>query len=448
MPDEHPGRGGSGAAAPAPGQTVEQMARPLTAAADLDPLLDRVGDARLVLLGEATHGTSEFYAWRAAITRRLVEEKGFTLLAVEGDWPDCFEVNRCVRLRPGAPDSPRQVLDGFRRWPTWMWANEEVAAFAEWLREHNAGRPADDRVGFYGLDVYSLWDSLRQLLGYVREHEPEHLEQATAALRCFEPYAEDATEYAYASRIAPTSCEGAVVELLTRLCRERARAPESDDPEARFSAEQNAAVARGAERYYRAVVRGSGESWNVRDTHMADTLDRLLAADLSTSPAKAVVWEHNTHVGDARATDMARAGMVNLGQLARERHGDDVVLVGFGTHRGRVVAARSWGARMQRMTLPPARAGSLEALMSERVGRDALFVFPRRDQPAWLTERRDSRAVGVVYSPSRERWGNYVPTVLGRRYDAFLHVEQTEALRPLHLEPERPGEADTWPWAV
>jgi erythromycin esterase-like protein len=424
---------------------VRELALPLRTPEDLDPLLDRIGDARIVLLGEASHGTHEYYAWRAAITRRLIEEKGFTLVAVEGDWPDCYQVNRAVRLRPGAPASAREVLEGFDRWPTWMWANEDVVAFTEWLRDHNAGRPEDQRVGFYGLDVYSLWESMQELLGYLRENEPEHLEQALAAWRCFEPYAEDAQQYAFASRFAPTSCEAAVVDLLTRLCQERGADVDGDDPEARFAAEQNAAVAAGAERYYRAMVQGSGESWNVRDVHMADTLDRLL----EFHGGKVAVWEHNTHIGDARATDMAAAGMVNIGQLARERHGaEDVVLVGFGGHRGGVIAGDAWGAPMRAMSVPPARAGSLEDLLHERVGVDALFVFPGGEQRRWLTSRLDHRAIGVVYAPSRERWGNYVPTVLGRRYDAFLYFEDTGPLEPLHLQRDDAPEQDTWPYAV
>ncbi len=425
---------------------VRALASPLTTPQDLDAVLERIGDARIVLLGEASHGTHEYYAWRAALTRRLVEEKGFGFVAVEGDWPECFEVNRCVKHRPDAAASPRAVLNAFDRWPTWMWANEEVVAFTEWLREHNAGRPEDELVGFYGLDVYSLWSSMRSLLDYLREHEPEHLDVALQAARCFEPYAEDAQDYAFASRFSPASCEPAVVELLTRLCQERTREVDDGDPEARFSAEQNAAVAAGAERYYRSMVGGQAESWNVRDVHMQDTLDRLL----EFHGGKAVVWEHNTHVGDARATDMSGAGMVNVGQLARERHGtDDVVVVGFGGHRGGVIAAPRWGAQMERMPVPPGRRGSLEALLHEALGEDSALVFPPRSQrPEWLHRRTDHRAIGVVYAPEREAWGNYVPTVLGERYDAFLWFEQTRPLQPLHLEPVAEGEAQTWPWAV
>ncbi len=429
---------------------IRSLASPLRSAADLDLVLERVGDARVVLLGEASHGTHEYYAWRASLTRRLIEEKGFGFVAVEGDWPECYEVNRCVRLRPGAAPSPRQVLDSFDRWPTWMWANEEVVEFGEWLRERNSRLPEEQRAGFYGLDVYSLWSSMRSLLDYLREHEPEHLDVALQAARCFEPYAEDAQEYAFASRLAPSSCEPKIVELLSRLCHDRARAVDGEDPEARFSAEQNAAVAAGAERYYRSMLAGRAESWNVRDVHMQDTLDRLLA--LHSRPgrrSKAVVWEHSTHVGDARATDMAAAGMVNVGQLSRDRHGrDDVVIVGFGGHRGGVIASRRWGEPMERMPVPPARSGSLEALLHGALGHDSVLVFPTHEQPSWLRRRIPHRAIGVVYSPERESWGNYVPSVVGQRYDAFVWLEQTRPLQPLHLEPEGSDEPQTWPWAV
>src|SRR5215207_2137777 len=410
---------------------VRALARPLGGEGDLDPLLERIGDAKIVAIGEASHGTHEYYAWRASLTRRLVEERGFRFVAVEGDWPDCYRVNRSVRLRPGAEEDPRDALDAFARWPTWMWANDDVVDFCRWLRGFNADRPEEQRVGFYGIDVYSLWDSMKGLIEWLREHEPQHVPTAMQALRCFEPFGEDGAEYAFASRFAPTSCEQAAVELLRSLCEQRGREEAATDPEARFSAEQNAAVVVDAERYYRAMVQGSAQSWNVRDVHMVDTLDRLLAH----AGDKAVVWEHNTHIGDAHATDMADAGMTNVGRLLRERHGtDDVVLVGFGGHRGRVVAAESWGAQMERMPVPPARARSLENLLHRALGQDALVVVPRGERPAWLDRRLDHRAIGVVYRPERERWGNYVPTVLGERYDAFIHLEETTPLQPLHLE--------------
>ncbi len=432
-----------------PVEDVRALARPLDTARDLDPLLERIGDARVVLVGEASHGTSEYYRWRAALTRRLIEEKGFGAVAVEGDWPDCYRVHCSVTA--ATAEQPRSALAAFRRWPTWMWANEEVAEFAGWLREHNSGRPEGRRVGFYGLDVYSLHDSLRAVRDYLREHEPEQLEAALSAMRCFEPYGEDPQSYAMATRVVPESCEDEVVRLLVAL-RRRAAGDEADDDtatddSAAFAARQNAEVAAGAERYYRAMVRGGATSWNVRDQHMADTLDRLLGHH--GTGARAVVWEHNTHIGDARATSMAAAGMHNVGQLLRERHGeDDVVLVGAGSHRGSVVAGDSWGAPMRVAPVPPAREGSAENLLHEAGLSRALFVHPSPDrQPGWLSQHLDHRAIGVVYHPESERYGNYVPSVLGRRYDAFLWFDRAEALHPLH-DDAAGGELEAFPSGV
>jgi erythromycin esterase len=432
------------------GTAPEELASPLQDAADLDPLLERVGQARVVCLGEASHGTHEFYAWRAALTRRLVDELGFDLVAVEGDWPDCYEVSCSVTGAPDAPEDPRDVLDGFGRWPTWMWANEEVVDFTRWLRHHNDRLPADRRVGFYGLDVYSLWESLREVMDYLREHHRDHLEAAIAACRCFEPYAEDPQAYARATRLVPGGCELEVVSMLSELLERHGGTPPTDGRDAAFAAEQNARAVVGAEAYYRAMVRGGPESWNVRDTHMADTLDRLLRHHESSrgeGRVRAVVWEHNTHVGDARHTDMADAGMVNVGQLVRERYGeDDTVLVGFGSHHGSVVAAPSWGAPLQRMRVPAARSGTTEDLLhGSRADDAALFVFPP-ELPDWAAEERPHRAIGVVYRPDAERWGNYVPTVLGRRYDAFLWFDETTGLQPLHDVEGVRGELETWPF--
>ncbi|HEX2773116.1 MAG TPA: erythromycin esterase family protein [Micromonosporaceae bacterium] len=421
---------------------VTGLAAPLNDPGDLDVLLDRVGDARVVMLGEATHGTHEFYTWRAAISRRLIEEKGFSFVAVEGDWPDCDRVDDSVRCRPDAPADPRAALAAFERWPTWMWANEEVVDFTRWLRARNAQMDEGERAGFHGLDVYSLWESLREILTWLREHDPEQVPAALAAYRCFQPYGEDAQRYALATRFVPASCEDEVVDLLVGL-RERAAA----DGAGRFGAWQNAEIVAGAERYYRAMVRGSRESWNVRDRHMDDSLDRLL--DHYGVDAKAVVWAHNTHVGDARATDMVDAGEVNIGQLARERYGaDQVVLVGFGTHRGTVVAGDEWGAQMEVMPVPSGRRYSLEDVLHAAAPTQALFVFPRDDRADLLTQELDHRAIGVVYHPERESWGNYVPTVLGDRYDAFCWIDQSQAVRPLHARPGSLTEPETFPSGV
>ena len=425
----------------------DQLASPLRNEADLDPLLDRIGEASYVLIGEASHGTHEFYAWRAALTRRLIEERGFDLVAVEGDWPDCHAVSCCVTGAPSAPDDPLEVLRAFDRWPTWMWANQEVLDFTRWLREHNMSRPEGERVGFYGLDVYSLWESLQAVLHYLREHEPGHADAAMEACRCFEPYAEDPQAYARATRLVPTSCELEVIRLLSDLLN-RDTGP-ADGRDAQFAAEQNARAAVGAEAYYRAMVSGGPGSWNIRDTHMVDTLDRLVEhhARSRPKPVRAVVWEHNTHIGDARFTDMTDAGLVNVGQLVRERHGeDDVALVGFGSHHGTVIAADEWGAPTRRMDVPPARSGSTEQRLHEELSEGAaLFVFP--EQPSgWLADKRGHRAIGVVYHPDAERWGNYVPTVIGRRYDALLWFDESSALEPLHGVRAHDGEQETWPY--
>lgn len=423
---------------------LRRIARPLADDHDLDPLLERIGDAHVVMLGEASHGTSEYYTWRDRITRRLITEKGFAFIAVEGDWPDCYTVNRFVKGYDGAASDAREVLHAFSRWPTWMWANEEIVALATWLRRHNAGRPPDRQVGFYGLDVYSLWDSMQAVLEYLDRIDPEAARTARRAYGCFDPYHDDAQEYAMATSVVPTSCEDETIAILREL---RRKAPQyaEDGREAYFNAEQNALVARNAELYYRTMVRGGSKSWNVRDTHMAETLERLLA--FHGKDAKAVVWEHNTHIGDARATDMAAAGMTNIGQIARETWGTgSVVLVGFGGYEGSVIAGSGWGEPMERMRVPPARAGSWESLLHSAVGDDLLMLTADLEGAAGFDAPRDHRAIGVVYHPARERFGNYVPTVMPARYDAFIHLERTTALHPLHMPTRLDGEApETYP---
>lgn len=421
---------------------LSHIARPLTATDDLDPLLQRIGDARFVLLGEASHGTHEFYTWRRQISERLIREKGFSFIAVEGDWPDCYRVNRYIKGYPDTEASARDVLHAFERWPSWMWANREVVELTEWMRHHNEAQPPERRVGFYGLDVYSLWESMDEVLQYLGRIDPEAARRARRAYGCFDPYEHDVQEYAMATALVPTSCEDETVAMLSEL---RRKAPEyrEDGREGYFNAEQNALVVRNAERYYRAMVRGGANSWNVRDTHMVETLERLMKHH---GPfAKAIVWEHNTHIGDARATDMARAGMVNVGQLVRQKWGDaDAVLVGFSSHRGHVIAGEEWGAPMQRMRVPEAREGSWEDTLHRALGEDRLLVF--NGEGPELTEPRGHRAIGVVYNPEAERWGNYVPTVLPLRYDALLYLEETRALHPLHMPEQEDGEApETYP---
>jgi erythromycin esterase-like protein len=425
-------------------ETIGIRAYKLDSADDLSPLLEWIGDAHFVLLGEASHGTSEYYTWRARLSQRLIREKGFSFIAVEGDWPDCYTVNRYGKRYPDSGTDAYSVLHVFERWPTWMWANWEVVALAEWLRSYNQDRAPGQQVGFYGLDVYSLHESLAALLDYIKENRPETLDAALQAIRCFEPFGEDVQSYARSTALVPDSCEDEVLDLLMGL-RERSY-PYAADPEAEFNAEQNAWVMVGAERYYRTMMRGDAESWNIRDIHMADTLDRLMG--YHGPQAKAIVWEHNTHVGDARATDMTDAAMVNVGQLVRERHADQgVVLVGFGSHRGTVIAGESWGAPMQRMRVPPAQPGSWEDVLHRAGAASKLLHRADLASLPGATASRGHRAIGVVYHPGREA-GNYVPTVLPERYDAFIYLDETQALHPLHVKPTSNEPPDTYPWGV
>ncbi|HZO89047.1 MAG TPA: erythromycin esterase family protein [Chthonomonadaceae bacterium] len=420
---------------------------------DLDPLLKRIGNARYVLLGEASHGTSEYYIWRAWLSQRLIQEKGFSFIAVEGDWPDCYQVNRYVKGYPDSGERARDVLHAFERWPTWMWANWEIVALAEWLRKYNANLPDEKKVGFYGLDVYSLWDSLEAVIRYLERVDSKAAEAARKAYHCFEPYAEDMQEYARATyHFVPASCQEEAVALLAEMRREMpALAPE--EREARFVAEQNALVVKNAETYYRTMIRGDRTSWNVRDNHMVETLERLMR--FHGPDAKGIVWEHNTHIGDARATDMARGGMVNVGQLVREaHHKDEVVLIGFSSYEGGVIASYEWGAPMQRMRVPAGRPGSWEDVLHQASAQDKLLLLTDGTlnadiQMGGFLEPRGHRAIGVVYDPDYEAFGNYVPTVLPLRYDALLYIDRTHALHPLHMEPYLGGEPpETYPWNV
>jgi erythromycin esterase len=427
-------------------ERVIAIAYPLRGPDDLDRLVARIGNARYVLLGEASHGTSEYYAWRAALSQILIQEQGFSFIAVEGDWPDCYRVNRYIRGDHGSGSSGREVLHNFERWPTWMWANHEVAELADWLRRHNDGLPENRQAGFYGLDVYSLWDSLFQVLAYLQQAHPERLPAARRAFRCFEPFGEDVQEYAQAANWLDESCEDEVVALLAELRRG------DRDRDDQFNAEQNAWVVRNAEHYYRTMVRGGPASWNIRDRHMAETLDRLMQR--FGPEAKVIVWEHNTHIGDARYTDMAQDGMFNIGQLVREEHfAEGVVLVGFGSHHGSVIAGREWEAPWERMPVPAAPTGTWEDVLHQATfptgERDKLLLFDEPDSLGPLAEERGHRAIGVVYHPEFEL-GNYVPTVLPKRYDAFLFLDETHALHPLHeVHARREGEVpETFPSGV
>ncbi|GAB3535452.1 hypothetical protein GCM10027443_24590 [Pontibacter brevis] len=414
----------------------------LTKEKDLDVLLEEIGDARIVMLGEASHGTSEYYTWRTAISRRLIQEKGFNFIAVEGDWPECYAVNRLIKDYKNAGSKIADVLQVYRRWPTWMWANWEVAALIEWLRDHNHLKSGKEKAGFYGLDVYSLWESLDQIVNYLESTDGQAAEAARTAISCFEPFNRDPQEYARATAFVPTDCEKEVIEMLQRVQSQRMY---SEDPESEFNTKQNALVAVNAEKYYRAMMRGGGNSWNVRDSHMMETLERLL--DFHGPDSRAIVWEHNTHIGDASYTDMADDGMFNIGQLARERYGrDQVRLVGFGTYQGTVIAGKAWGSPMQKMDVPPAVEGSWEDMLHRMSTDDKIILSKDLKNIPELQKRIGHRAIGVVYDPKYEMFGNYVPTVIPERYDAFIYFEETEAVHPLRMKSRGAKEPDLYPW--
>lgn len=426
--------------------TVKQHATKLESASDLNPLIERIGDAKIVMLGEASHGTHEYYTWRSHITKRLIKEKNFNFIAVEGDWPDCYRLNRYIKNHRDAGSTAVEVLHAFNRWPTWMWANWEIVALAEWLRNHNHNLFSTRKVGFFGLDVYSLWESMEAIMNYLKKVDPSALKIAEEALQCFEPYREEEGQgYARASQFVPELCQNEVVDLLKEI---RTRLPQyNTDHEAVFSTEQNALIAVNAEKYYRAMIKGGPHSWNVRDRHMMDTLNRLLT--FHGPDAKAIVWEHNTHIGDARATDMVDEGMYNVGELARtEHHEHGVVLVGFGSYKGSVVAGKGWGAPMRKMEVPPAPENSWENMLHAAGADNKLLIMDKLMDDVLMENHIGHRAIGVVYQPQYEKYGNYVPSILPMRYDAFIYLDETTALHPLHIEPDGHLVPETYPFGV
>ncbi|GHA56144.1 erythromycin esterase family protein [Pontibacter akesuensis] len=394
--------------------------------ADLDVLLHEIGDARLVLLGEASHGTSEFYTWRARISRRLVEEKGFKIIAVEGDWMDTYPLNNYIRGNSNYT-SAEAALKEFDRWPTWMWANKEIAELAEWLRAYNQGKAANAQVGFYGLDVYGMWESLEAVQAYLQQTDPAAAESARQVLNCFSPYSQDEIAYARATLTSSDNCADELAKLLEDV--QQRVAAEGAKQEAAFNALQNTMVVVNAENYYRTAVRSDAASWNIRDRHMTGTIERLLAHH--DPDAKIIVWEHNTHVGDARATTMVEEGTVNVGQLVREQYGpENVCIVGFGTYTGTVLAAPSWGSPVQVMKVPQAKRNSWEWILHNQEPPNKLIFLDALGQNSFFQRRIGHRAIGVVYNPNAES-GNYVPSVLPDRYNAFVFIDRTKALQPL-----------------
>jgi erythromycin esterase-like protein len=408
--------------------------------ADYEGLLDLIGDRSLVLIGEATHGTRDFYVERARITKRLIEERGFLAVAVEADWPDSHRVDRYV-LGTGSDPDAASALGGFRRFPTWMWRNTVVRDFVTWLREYNDAQPEPTRkVRFSGLDLYSLRSSMEAVVDYLAAVDPDAARRARERYSCFDHVGAEGQAYGYAlARGAALPCEEEVVAQLLEL---RAREPELSNDGWRaldelFSAERNAVVVKNAEEYYQLMYRGGESSWNLRDGHMTDTLGSLVEhlGHLSGGPAKVVVWEHNSHVGDARATTMGARGQLTVGQLARERFGSEAFLIGMTTYDGEVTAAPDWGRPVQRWRVRPALRGSHEELLhSLRPRRYWLSTSDPRVRPA-LAESRLERAIGVVYRPIHERQSHYFLSHMAHRYDAVIHLDRTHALQPLDRTP-------------
>jgi erythromycin esterase-like protein len=410
------------------------------AAADHDALLELIGDAHFVLLGEASHGTHEFYRERAIITRRLMEEKGFDAVAIEGDWPDAYRVNRFVR-GSGDDASAPDALAGFKRFPTWMWRNTDVVEFVEWQRAFNASKPAQQRTGFYGLDLYSLASSMEAVLRYFEKTDAETARRARERYACFDQFGDDSQIYGMMVGLgSAASCEQEVIDMLVEMRRRAATAAgrgNAIDQEETFNAEQNARLVKNAESYYRSMYLSNVSSWNLRDQHMVETLGELERhLGRRGRRPRIVVWAHNSHLGDARATEMGgRRGELNVGQLVRERHGSDAVLVGFTTHAGSVTAASEWGGAAERKKVVPSRDDSYEGLLHE-TGIDR-FMLPLREggsHAELLQDARLERAIGVIYRPETERQSHYFFAELPAQFDAVIHFDHSRAVEP--LEPE------------
>jgi erythromycin esterase-like protein len=416
-------------------------------------LLRRAGAARLVLLGEASHGTHEFYARRAALTRQLVRHHGFQAVAAEADWPDAHRADRYVKGR-GSDADANSALGEFQRFPSWMWRNAVVLDFISWLRDHNEALPAGGwKAGFYGLDLYSLHSSIAAVLSYLEQVDRDAAKRARYRYGCFEHAGEDAQSYGYAASFGLSeSCEREVVAQLVELRHRAAELAGRDgrlDPDAFFFAEQNARVVKNAEHYYRSMFGGRAESWNLRDTHMMEMLENLLVHLGPT--AKVVVWAHNSHLGDARATAMAKAGELNLGQLVQERFGEEAFLIGFSTYSGTVTAASDWGGPAERKRVRPGMAGSWERLFHEAsLPEFVLMPHESRELQQVLSAERLERAIGVIYRPETERVSHYFEAHLASQFDAVIHIDETRAVEPLERTSEwETGELpETYPSAV
>lgn len=422
-------------------EALRQEARVLDPDESVDRILGHIGDASIVLLGEATHGTHEFYRLRAEISKHLIAGKGFDAIAVEADWPDALRVSRFIRTTPGATDTTANfALCGFERFPQWMWRNTDVVELVSWLRMHNMQCAHEwDKVGFFGLDLYSLRGSMDAVVRYLSQVDPEAARRARARYACFDHLAEDPQRYGYAASFGMRKdCEDEVIRQLVEMTTDTQRLLAPDDGNSEdelFFAQQNARVAQNAEAYYRAMFQGRNESWNLRDRHMAETLEALRGHIINTKGRrpKIVVWAHNSHLGDARATEMGEHGQLNLGQLVREHYGTkESFLLGFTTHTGTVTAASDWDGLAENKVVRPSHPDSYERIFHDsELGR---FIVPLRASSrlnALLEEQRLERAIGVVYLPESERVSHYFHASLSRQFDAVIHIDETRAVHPL-----------------
>ena len=435
---------------------VRHEALPLAGLHDLEALIDQIGKRRIVLLGEATHGTHEFYAYRAALTLRLVREHGFDAVAVEADWPAALRASRWVR-GGHADASAEAALAGFERFPRWMWRNAEVVSFLEELRQYNEGVLPSRRAGFHGIDLYSLRESMHAVLQYLDAVDAEAAQRARARYACFDDMAHEPQAYGHAVSFGlRDDCEREVVAQLAELLRAHGErlgergAPHDD--EQLFHAQQNARVVRNAETYYRAMFSSRHESWNVRDQHMAQTLRELdhHISQRRGRPARIVVWAHNSHLGDARATEVSREGQLNLGQLVREDWPEDEsFLLGFSTHAGSVAAAHDWDMDVERKQVRPSRPDSIEGLLHATGHQRCLLpiLHGSAQLRAVLAQPLLERAIGVIYRPDTERWSHYFHASVSRQFDALVHFDVTRAVRPLDAEHpwEHAEETETFP---
>lgn len=412
--------------------------------ANLEPLLARIGDARVVLLGEATHGTSEFYRMRENISRELIDRKGFNFIAIEADWPDAARIDRYVRH--AGHRSAR--WSAFARFPAWMWRNQETRKFVDWLRARNTGLPKHERVALHGLDLYSLYNSIHSVIAYLEQVDPATAEVARRRYACLTPWQSNPASYGYvALNDQYRSCEREVVSMLSDLLIAEQRYA-AQDGEHFLDAVQNARLVANAERYYRKMYYGSRASWNLRDSHMFETLRNLL--NFYGPRSKAIVWAHNSHIGDCRATEMSRRGEHNIGQLCREEFGAGAYLVGFGTHSGHVAAASDWDGPMEVKQIRPSMAGSYERLCHD--AGCANFLLPLRNPKSEqliedLSKPRLERAIGVIYRPETELQSHYFQAVLPRQFDEYIWVDQSSAVSPLTTEVIE-GLPDTYPFGL